>query len=150
MAALTCAVSTSGVVSAFCPRTMLSWPRFVFSPSWAQSTLNYSYLPSCLLFYRNYTPLEVDGQGGFYTAHFWTLALEEHFYLIWPMLLIAVKPKRAGKVAFLLAMAVFAWRVLESHFQWFAPVLLTRRFADPYRHHDGCAAVGMPGCHLLS
>lgn len=86
--------------------------------------LNYTYLPSCLLFYRNYTPLELDGQGGWYTAHFWTLALEEHFYLIWPMLLIAVKPKRAGKVAFLLAMAVFAWRVLESHFQWFAPVLL--------------------------
>ena len=86
--------------------------------------LNHSRLPSCLLFYRNYTPLGIDEQGGFYTAHFWTLALEEHFYLIWPMLLIAVKPKRAGKVAFLLAMAVFAWRVLESHFQWFAPVLL--------------------------
>jgi peptidoglycan/LPS O-acetylase OafA/YrhL len=86
--------------------------------------LNRSLLPSCLLFYRNYTPLGMDEQGGWYTAHFWTLALEEHFYLIWPMLLIAVKPKRAGKVAFLLAMAVFAWRVLESHFQWFAPVLL--------------------------
>jgi peptidoglycan/LPS O-acetylase OafA/YrhL len=40
------------------------------------------------------------------------------------MLLLAVKPKRAGKVAFLLAMAVFAWRVLESHFEWFARVLL--------------------------
>ncbi len=39
------------------------------------------------------------------------------------MLLLAVKPKRAGKVAFLLAMAVFAWRVLESHFEWFASVL---------------------------
>ena len=86
--------------------------------------LNRSRLPSCLLFYRNYTPLGIDEQGGWYTAHFWTLALEEHFYLIWPMLLIAVKPKRAGKVAFLLATAVFTWRVLESHFQWFAPVLL--------------------------
>jgi peptidoglycan/LPS O-acetylase OafA/YrhL len=85
--------------------------------------INYSTLPGCLLFYRNYTPLEVDGQGGWYTAHFWTLALEEHFYLIWPMLLLAVKPKRAGKVAFLLAMAVFGWRVLEGHFEWFASVL---------------------------
>lgn len=86
--------------------------------------INDSSLPSCLLFYRNYTPLEVDGQGGFYTAHFWTLALEEHFYLIWPVLLLAVKPKRAGKVAFLFAMAVYVWRVLESHFEWFAPVLM--------------------------
>ena len=86
--------------------------------------LNYSYLPSCWLFYRNYKPLGNDGQNGFYTAHFWTLAVEEHFYLIWPMLLIAVKPKRAGKAAFILAMAVFAWRVLVGHFQWFATVLL--------------------------
>ena len=86
--------------------------------------LNYSNLPSCLLFYRNYKPLGMDEQGGFYTAHFWSLAIEEHFYLIWPMLLIAVKPKRAGKVAFLLAMAVFAWRVLEGHFQWLATILL--------------------------
>jgi peptidoglycan/LPS O-acetylase OafA/YrhL len=86
--------------------------------------LNYSYLPSCLLFYRNFKPLGIDEQSGFYTAHFWTLAIEEHFYLIWPMLLIAVKPKRAGKVAFLLAMAVFAWRVFESHFQWFPTILL--------------------------
>jgi peptidoglycan/LPS O-acetylase OafA/YrhL len=86
--------------------------------------LNYSDLPACLLFYRNYTPLGIDFQGGFYTAHFWTLAIEEHFYLIFPMLLLAVKPKRVGKVGFLLAMAVFVWRVLESRFEWFAPVLL--------------------------
>jgi peptidoglycan/LPS O-acetylase OafA/YrhL len=86
--------------------------------------VNYSYLPSCLLFYRNYKPLGMDQQGGFYTAHFWTLAVEEHFYLIWPMLLVAVKPKRAGKVAFLLAMAVFGWRMLEVHFQWLSKILL--------------------------
>jgi peptidoglycan/LPS O-acetylase OafA/YrhL len=86
--------------------------------------VNYSYLPSCLLFYRNYTPLGADFQGGFYTAHFWTLAIEEHFYLIWPVLLLVVKPKRAGKTAFLLAMAVLVWRVFEGHFEWFAPILL--------------------------
>jgi peptidoglycan/LPS O-acetylase OafA/YrhL len=85
--------------------------------------LNYSDLPSCLLFYRNYTPLGSDYQGGYYTAHFWTLAIEEHFYFIWPILLLAVKPKRAGKVAFLLAMSVFVWRVLEGHFEWFSSVL---------------------------
>jgi peptidoglycan/LPS O-acetylase OafA/YrhL len=85
--------------------------------------VNYAYLPSCFLFYRNYKPLGMDEQSGFYTAHFWTLAIEEHFYLIWPILLIAVKPKRAGKVAFLLAVAVFMWRVLEGHFQWSATIL---------------------------
>jgi peptidoglycan/LPS O-acetylase OafA/YrhL len=36
--------------------------------------------------------------------------VEEHFYLLWPMLLLVVKPKRAGRVAFMLAVLVFAWR----------------------------------------
>ena len=85
--------------------------------------MNFSDLPSCLLFYRNYRPLGIDEHGGFYTAHFWTLAVEEHFYLLWPMLLLTVKPKRAGKVAFLLAMLVFAWRVIEGHFQLLAGIL---------------------------
>jgi peptidoglycan/LPS O-acetylase OafA/YrhL len=74
--------------------------------------VNYSDLPSCLLFYRNYMPLGIDQQGGFYTAHFWSLAVEEHFYLFWPILLIIVKPKRAGGIAFLLALLVFGWRLL--------------------------------------
>jgi peptidoglycan/LPS O-acetylase OafA/YrhL len=76
-----------------------------------------------LLFYRNYRPLGSDEYGGFYTAHYWTLAIEEHFYLLWPMLLLAVRPKRAGKVAFFMAMMVFAWRVIEGHFHLLAGVL---------------------------
>jgi peptidoglycan/LPS O-acetylase OafA/YrhL len=82
--------------------------------------LNHADLPSCLLFYRNYMPLGTGEPGGFYTAHFWTLAMEEHFYLLWPMLLLVVKPHRAGKAAFLLAMLVFCWRVVEGHFQLLA------------------------------
>jgi peptidoglycan/LPS O-acetylase OafA/YrhL len=85
--------------------------------------LHFADVPSCLFFYRNYRPLGVDENGGFYTAHYWTLAVEEHFYLLWPVLLLAVKPKRAGKVAFLLAMLVFVWRTIEGHSQLFAGVL---------------------------
>jgi peptidoglycan/LPS O-acetylase OafA/YrhL len=84
---------------------------------------NFADVPSCLLFYRNYRPLGLDESGGFYTSHYWTLAIEEHFYLIWPVLLLAVKPKRAGKVAFSLAMMVFAWRVIEERFHLLAGVL---------------------------
>jgi peptidoglycan/LPS O-acetylase OafA/YrhL len=86
--------------------------------------INYSDLPSCVFFYRNYRLLGPDQAGGFFTAHFWSLAIEEHFYLIWPALLIAVKPKRAGKVALLLAVAVAAWRTCEAHFQWFSTILI--------------------------
>ena len=86
--------------------------------------VNYSDLPSCLLLYRNYRLLGVDEAGGFYTAHFWSLAIEEHFYLVWPMILIAVKPKRLGQVAFLLAMAVAGWRAFEGHFELFPTILI--------------------------
>jgi peptidoglycan/LPS O-acetylase OafA/YrhL len=85
--------------------------------------INFTDVPSCLLFYRNYRPLGMDEYGGFYTAHYWTLAIEEHFYLLWPMLLMLVKPKRAGKSAFLLAMMVFAWRTIEGRFHLLADVL---------------------------
>ena len=81
--------------------------------------ITYSNLPSCLLFYRNYMPLG----GDYYTAHYWSLSVEEHFYLLWPVLLIASTPKRAGKVAFVLALAVFCWRVLEIQFHFLSGIL---------------------------
>jgi peptidoglycan/LPS O-acetylase OafA/YrhL len=86
--------------------------------------IKYSDLPSCLLFYRNYRLLGPDEAGGFFTAHFWSLAIEEHFYLIWPAVLLTAKPKRAGRVAFLLAMAVATWRSFEGHFELFPGVLI--------------------------
>ena len=113
------AASTFADAFAFCLRTMCPG-RILCRGGFCALPVNFSDLPSCLLFYRNYRPLGIDQYGGFYTAHFWTLAVEEHFYLIWPMLLLAVRPKRAGKVAFLLAMMVFAWRVIEGHFHLLA------------------------------
>ena len=116
---------------------------------------NFADVPSCLLFYRNYRPLGMDEYGGFYTAHFWTLAVEEHFYLLWPMVLIAVKPKRVGKAAFLLAMLVFAWRVVEGHFQLLASLfppanLLARTDARIDALLWGClAAIYFPSIQRL-
>ncbi len=42
----------------------------------------------CLFFFRNLTG------GSYYTAHFWSLAIEEQFYLLWPLLLFLM-PRRA-------------------------------------------------------
>jgi peptidoglycan/LPS O-acetylase OafA/YrhL len=38
-----------------------------------------------LFFLRNY--LIEPTSGGWYTAHFWSLAVEEHFYMLWPLTL---------------------------------------------------------------
>jgi peptidoglycan/LPS O-acetylase OafA/YrhL len=66
-----------------------------------------SELVASLFFYRNYLPalLAPDGTG-FFTAHYWSLAVEEHFYLVWPLLVFALS--RRGIVRACLAGIVSA------------------------------------------
>jgi peptidoglycan/LPS O-acetylase OafA/YrhL/GT2 family glycosyltransferase len=73
----------------------------------------------CLLFVRNYT-MNLDGV---YTNHFWSLAVEEHFYLLWPLLLLAAGPRRIVWLVPLLGLAVHAWRSLDARYHLFAMVL---------------------------
>ena len=75
---------------------------------------------SSALFFRNYIPLFLSDSGhGFYTALFWSLAIEEHFYLIWPLLLImSLRRGMPGRLAIGLAIAVAVWRRLEGNYLW--------------------------------
>jgi peptidoglycan/LPS O-acetylase OafA/YrhL len=57
----------------------------------------------CLLFVRNYYPL---GMSRWYTVHYWSLSLEEHFYLGFPILLAWCRPARAVWLLPLLAVGV--------------------------------------------
>jgi peptidoglycan/LPS O-acetylase OafA/YrhL len=67
-------------------------------------------LASCLGFFRNYLR---DSLGGSYTEHLWSLAVEEHFYLLWPALLVWLtrKDMSARPVAYL---SIFfgLWRIV--------------------------------------
>jgi peptidoglycan/LPS O-acetylase OafA/YrhL len=75
-----------------------------------------SQLLASLFFYRNYLTPPVS--QGWYTGHFWSLAVEEHFYLVWPVLLSIVGFRRARWVAPALALAVAVWRVVDGRFAW--------------------------------
>jgi peptidoglycan/LPS O-acetylase OafA/YrhL len=66
-------------------------------------------LTGSLLFYRNY----LGPEAGFYTAHFWSLSLEEQFYIVWPTLLIGLLalPRQWGAACAVgLAVLVAGWR----------------------------------------
>jgi peptidoglycan/LPS O-acetylase OafA/YrhL len=64
-------------------------------------------------FYRNYLP-----DGGWYTAHFWSLAVEEHFYLLWPAVLALVGIARGWRASLALAAIFTLWRHADTRFNW--------------------------------
>ncbi|HSS95490.1 MAG TPA: acyltransferase, partial [Terriglobales bacterium] len=75
---------------------------------------------SCIFFFRNYLPYsEITRGWGGYTIHYWSLAVEEHFYLLWPALLFLAGRMRARYVASALVISVAIWRWWDFHHQVF-------------------------------
>jgi peptidoglycan/LPS O-acetylase OafA/YrhL len=74
---------------------------------------------SAVFFFRNYLPESWISRGwGGYTIHYWSLAVEEHFYLLWPAALVLLGKLRARWFALALALAVAGWRIWEFHAHW--------------------------------
>lgn len=86
----------------------------------------YRDVAGALLFFRNYQTW-FDGFAGIYTAHFWSLAIEEHFYLFWPGLLVLAGRRRAAWFALAGALACAVWRhhdvgtFASFHWSWVHP-----------------------------
>jgi peptidoglycan/LPS O-acetylase OafA/YrhL len=72
--------------------------------------VSYRELAASAFFFRNYTP------GNWYTSHFWSLAVEEHFYFFFPALLIVVGNQRTKWVALAISVATAIWRYVDSHY----------------------------------
>lgn len=75
---------------------------------------------SSVLFFRNYLPPGWIARGwGGYTVHYWSLAVEEHFYLLWPTALVLLGKWRTRWFALSLAISVALWRTWDWHRHWF-------------------------------
>jgi peptidoglycan/LPS O-acetylase OafA/YrhL len=52
-----------------------------------------------------------NGGDLLHMTHTWSLAIEEHFYLIWPLALIAIPARRRLAAVWVIALAFAAWRL---------------------------------------
>jgi len=90
---------------------------------------------SALLFLANYS----NAQQSWYVGHFWSLAVEEHFYLIWPATLLLVRSNRKRLALVLFAICfVDVWRMVDYkyHLTWSGST-------DLWTHRTDIAADGI-------
>lgn len=62
-------------------------------------------IPACIFFYRNYL------KAGGWTGHFWSLSVEEQFYLAWPCILYIAGARRSRWVAVAGIVSIAAFRM---------------------------------------
>lgn len=82
-----------------------------------------SVIRSAVFFYTNY----ISVGKGWYAGHFWSLSVEEHFYLFWPCVLIGVGVRGGWRAALALIVALFFWRIADFHQH-----ILASAFHDPF------------------
>lgn len=81
--------------------------------------LRHGELASAAFFYSNYW-----ADRSWYTAHFWSLSMEEHFYLLWPVWLVYLGARRALIAASVLIAITALWRPWSlAHLQLSYPAL---------------------------
>jgi peptidoglycan/LPS O-acetylase OafA/YrhL len=66
-------------------------------------------IAGAVLMIRNIWPIAV-GPGHWYTSHFWSLAVEEHFYLLLPGFLVLIRHRRLAILASV-ALLLEIWRI---------------------------------------
>ncbi len=75
---------------------------------------SWSEIRACLFFYRNFAGLMPGNVAG----HFWSLSIEEQFYLLWPCLLLLFGLRRCRWIAIAITMGLASFRwLMWQHYQ---------------------------------
>lgn len=96
--------------------------------SFGLSNLHLADWLSCLTFTRNYIPGHL---WSWETGHFWSLSVEEHFYLIFPSALILLGSRRLRHLLPWFVAAVTLWRMADYRLHLFDHVFAG--VPSPYR-----------------
>jgi peptidoglycan/LPS O-acetylase OafA/YrhL len=87
--------------------TLVVMPRVVTVPPWLAAETKHQVW---FWFYLSNWVMPF-GNGISILNHFWSLAVEEQFYLVWPLVVWAIAPRRLARLCLVLAAASFASRV---------------------------------------
>lgn len=74
--------------------------------------------------FANLVPGEVPT---WYTGHFWSLAVEEHFYLFWPAAFVMMGSRFRLRGTIVLAITLGLWRFVAIKYQWTTSMNFTIR-----------------------
>jgi peptidoglycan/LPS O-acetylase OafA/YrhL len=76
-----------------------------------RSPTQWSEIAAAAMFFRNFV---IHGTAD--VGHYWSLSIEEQFYLVWPLLLIILPRKKRLPATVALILAAPIWRRLNQHF----------------------------------
>ena len=82
----------------------------------AQTSLvlcSWTAIRAALFFYTDYEPFT---DLGWRVGHFFSFAVEAHFYLFWPALLLFFGIRKGGRTAAIGAVTIILWRILDDRF----------------------------------
>jgi peptidoglycan/LPS O-acetylase OafA/YrhL len=106
----------------FIRRALRIWPLYFFVIAISPLLVSWMGWPSpeykpAIFFYNNFRTIATESWQ-FPFAHFWSICVEEHFYLIWPFVIAFFPMKRLPQVFLTVIVISITYRAMAFQYQW--------------------------------